>query len=67
MREYTLQVSDVAQKLGMTPDAVRRAAAAGKLPGVRVGSHGMWRFSAEDVEATLHARQPVEAEPAAQG
>jgi excisionase family DNA binding protein len=54
---YDLTVSDVARKLGLSEDRVRRLAAAGQLPAVRVGDNGHWRFCEAEVEQALRKAQ----------
>ncbi|MEQ9324218.1 MAG: helix-turn-helix domain-containing protein [Polyangiaceae bacterium] len=52
----TLDVTQAAERLGVHPSRVRQAAAAGQLPGRKVGR--WWMFSPSDVEAFDDARGP---------
>ncbi len=49
-----LTVVEVARRLRVSPDTVRRLALNGELPGVRVGS--LYRFHRSDVDAFLEPR-----------
>lgn len=48
-----LTVEDVADWLHVSPSSVRRAAAQGQLPGVRIGS--LWRFHRDTLARTIGA------------
>jgi hypothetical protein len=50
--DYDLTVSDIARRLHMSEDRVRRVAPL--LGGVRVGPTGRWRFCWQQVERALH-------------
>jgi excisionase family DNA binding protein len=41
---FDLSVADLSRRLGLSEDRIRRLAASGKLPGVRAGIGGNWRF-----------------------
>jgi hypothetical protein len=49
--EYDLDVADVAKRLNMSQDRVRRCAR--QLGGVRIAPGGRWRFSWARVEMAL--------------
>jgi excisionase family DNA binding protein len=49
--ERMLSAAQVARRLALDPSTVRRLAADGQLPGVRIG--GQWRFDRRRLEAAL--------------
>ena len=51
MHMAALTIAEVAQRLSVSPDTVYRLAAAGKLPGRKVGR--VWRFSADAITRYL--------------
>ncbi|MDP9363134.1 MAG: helix-turn-helix domain-containing protein [Chloroflexota bacterium] len=57
--EY-LTVSEVAERLKVTPLTVRRWIKSGELIGVQLGDRAGWRISEEDLEAFLEARRSGE-------
>jgi excisionase family DNA binding protein len=59
---FDLSVADVARRIGMSEDRVRRLAASGALPGRRIGEHGHWRFSASEIDAALRGPTRIEAQ-----
>lgn len=56
MHIEALTIAEVAQRLSVSPDTVYRLAAAGKLPGRKVGR--VWRFSADAINRYLDPDAP---------
>lgn len=54
----TLTIVEVARLLRVSPDTVYRLAAAGQLPGRKVGR--VWRFSADAIDRYLDPQVAVE-------
>ena len=55
--ESLLSIDEVAQRLQIHPDTVRRLLRAGRLKGIRKGTGGMaeWRIDPRDLEAFIEA------------
>jgi excisionase family DNA binding protein len=58
MNEQLLTVEEVAERLRLDPEAVRRYLRSGELRGMRFGNRGGWRISEVDLAAFLAARRP---------
>ena len=54
MSEAAVDAREMARLLGVSPDTVRRRAALGELPGVRIGRQ--WRFWPSEVKQHLERR-----------
>jgi excisionase family DNA binding protein len=65
MNEPLLTVEEVAQRLRLDVEVVRRYLRRGELAGMRFGNRGGWRISEADLAAFLAARRAA-AERAAQ-
>jgi excisionase family DNA binding protein len=50
-----LTATDVAERCGITPQAIRRLCREGRVPHLRVG--GVWRFDPDDIAAWLESRR----------
>jgi excisionase family DNA binding protein len=56
--EKLLTVEDVAERLQVHPETVRRWLREGRLEGYRISRRGGWRIRIEAVEAMLMEMQP---------
>lgn len=57
MAEQIMTVREVAEYLKLTEKTAYRLAAAGKLPGFKVG--GSWRFRRSDVEVWIETQKEL--------
>lgn len=55
-QEHWLTVADVARRLDVTEETVRRLLRRGELPGMRISRRSGWRVRAEDVDAFIRSR-----------
>lgn len=62
-QEYWLTVEDVAKRLDVTGETVRRLLRRGELPGMQISKRSGWRVRAEDVDAFIRSRFRVPAAP----
>ena len=54
IQEHWLTVDDVAQRLDVTAETVRRLLRRGEMPGMQISKRSGWRVRAEDVDAFIH-------------
>lgn len=59
--ERLLTVQEVAQRLNLTYETVRRYVHDGRLKGVKFGNRGGWRIRERDLEAFLEANNDLAA------
>lgn len=55
-QEHWLTVDDVAKRLDVTEETVRRLLRRGELPGMQISKRSGWRVRAEDVDAFIRSR-----------
>jgi excisionase family DNA binding protein len=55
-QEHWLTVEDVAQRLDVTKETVRRLLRRGELPGMQISKRSGWRVRAQDVDAFIRSR-----------
>ncbi|HEU5441497.1 MAG TPA: helix-turn-helix domain-containing protein [Ktedonobacterales bacterium] len=55
-QEHWLTVPDVARRLDVTEETVRRLLRRGELPGMQISKRSGWRVRAEDVDAFIRSR-----------
>jgi len=55
-QEHWLTVDDVARRLDVTEETVRRLLRRGELPGMQISRRSGWRVRAEDVDAFIRSR-----------
>ena len=60
MTDKILTLKEVAEYLKLTEKTAYRLAAAGKLPGFKVG--GSWRFKREDIDRWIEEQKKKETE-----
>jgi excisionase family DNA binding protein len=53
---HWLTVEDVAQRLDVTEETVRRLLRRGELPGMQISKRSGWRMRAIDVDAFIRSR-----------
>ena len=53
--EHWLTVEDVAKRLDVTEETVRRLLRRGDLPGMQISKRSGWRMRAEDVDAFIRS------------
>ena len=54
-QEHWLTVEDVAKRLDVTEETVRRLLRRGDLPGMQISKRSGWRIRAEDVDAFIRS------------
>ena len=54
-QEHWLTVEDVAKRLDVTQETVRRLLRRGELPGMQISKRAGWRVRAEDVDAFIRS------------
>ena len=64
-QEHWLTVDDVAQRLDVTAETVRRFLRRGELPGMQISKRAGWRVRAEDVDAFIRRHFRTAHAPAA--
>lgn len=55
-QERWLTAEEVAQRLDVGLETVRRLLRRGELPGMQISKRSGWRVRAEDVDAFIHSR-----------
>jgi len=66
--EHWLTVEDVAKRLDVTEETVRRLLRRGDLPGMQISKRSGWRMRAEDVDAFIRSHfRTAEASKAERG
>ena len=55
-QEHWLTVEDVAKRLDVTEETVRRLLRRGDLPGMQISKRSGWRLREEDVDAFIRSR-----------
>jgi excisionase family DNA binding protein len=55
-QEHWLTVDDVAKRLDVKEETVRRLLRRGELPGMQISKRSGWRVRAEDVDAFIRSR-----------
>lgn len=53
-----LTLRDVALRLGVTKETVRRWAVSGRIPAFKIHEKGHWNFRASDIDTLLSGGQP---------
>lgn len=64
-QERWLTVQEVAERLDVTQETVRRLLRRGELPGMRISKRSGWRVRPDDVEAFIRSRFHPVREPQA--